>query len=87
MPGLGLQAAAELGIDLSRSFVLGDKPADVAWGQRLGATSFLVRTGHGASVDLARLPRPTRAVDDLLHAAEFVQRRISSNGGGRWNGS
>ncbi|RKG97947.1 HAD family hydrolase [Corallococcus sp. CA053C] len=86
-PGLGLQAAAELGIDLSRSFVVGDTPGDVAWGERLGATSLLVRTGHGARVDVARLPQPTRAVDDLLHAAEFVQRRMASTGGGRWNWS
>lgn len=85
MPGLGLQAAADLGIDLSRSFVVGDKPGDIAWGHRLGATPFLVRTGHGASVELARLPQPSWAVDDLSHAAELVQRLI--HGGRRWNWS
>jgi D-glycero-D-manno-heptose 1,7-bisphosphate phosphatase len=40
-PGLILQAAAELKIDLSRSFMTGDKRSDVEAGIRAGCTSIL----------------------------------------------
>lgn len=79
-PGLGLRAATELGIDLSRSFVIGDKRSDIAWGQHLGATTFLVRTGHGAAAEVAPGARAHHVVDDLLHASEFVQRHIHQRG-------
>ncbi len=47
-PGLLLQAAAEHGIDLSRSFIIGDKVSDTEAGFRAGcARACLVRTGHG----------------------------------------
>ncbi len=35
-PGMLLRAAAELGIDLRRSFMVGDKPSDVEAGRRAG---------------------------------------------------
>jgi histidinol-phosphate phosphatase family protein len=72
-PGLGLRAAADLGIDLSNSFVIGDKPSDVEWGQRLGATTFLVRTGHGAAHAEACHPRSDYVVDDMQQAADIVE--------------
>ena len=46
-PGLLLQAAAERGIDLSRSFMIGDTRADVEAGRRSGRTPPLVLTGCG----------------------------------------
>lgn len=60
--GLFVQAAAELGLDLGESFVLGDKPADVEAGRRIGATPILI----GAESDDA-LHAP-----DLLGAARLV---------------
>lgn len=50
-PGMLLEAAASHGIDLSRSWMIGDKAADVQAGIRAGARSILVRTGHGQSAD------------------------------------
>ncbi|GHG62145.1 HAD family hydrolase [Comamonas sp. JC664] len=79
-PGMGLQAAAELGIDLSRSFVIGDKRSDVAWGLNLGAMTFLVRTGHGAVAERTPGERAHHVVDDLLHASERIQRHIQQRG-------
>jgi D-glycero-D-manno-heptose 1,7-bisphosphate phosphatase len=35
-PGMLLRASAELGIDLARSFLVGDKPSDVEAGRRAG---------------------------------------------------
>jgi D-glycero-D-manno-heptose 1,7-bisphosphate phosphatase len=48
-PATGLldRAAADLHIDLSRSFMIGDKWSDVELGQRAGCRSILVRTGFG----------------------------------------
>jgi D-glycero-D-manno-heptose 1,7-bisphosphate phosphatase len=48
-PGVELveRAAAELGFDPARSFVVGDHASDVELGHRMGATTILVLTGHG----------------------------------------
>ena len=48
-PGLLLRAAAELGIDLAASVMIGDDVTDVLAGQRAGARAILVRTGRGPS--------------------------------------
>jgi D-glycero-D-manno-heptose 1,7-bisphosphate phosphatase len=48
--GLARQAADRFDVDLSRSFVVGDRPSDIGMGQAVGATSILVRTGHGEDV-------------------------------------
>jgi D-glycero-D-manno-heptose 1,7-bisphosphate phosphatase len=44
---LGQRAVCRFGIDLERSFVIGDKETDLLFGRSLGATSCLVRTGFG----------------------------------------
>jgi D-glycero-D-manno-heptose 1,7-bisphosphate phosphatase len=46
-PGLALRAAAELGIDLPRSWVVGDRPGDLELAGRVGARGALVKTGYG----------------------------------------
>ena len=43
------RAVEEFGVDLSRSFVVGDKFADVKAGQNAGARTVLVLTGYGPS--------------------------------------
>ncbi len=43
------QAVKEFGVDLRRSFVIGDKVADVKVGHNAGARSILVLTGYGAA--------------------------------------
>jgi D-glycero-D-manno-heptose 1,7-bisphosphate phosphatase len=45
--GLLEQAAKEFSIDLSRSFMIGDRLSDVMAGNSAGAVSILVRTGFG----------------------------------------
>lgn len=72
LPGLALTAAAELYFDPSQSFVIGDKRADVDLGRNLGATSILVRTGHGEET-LRSGPVPADHVaQDLLDAANWI---------------
>lgn len=48
-PGMLKQAAAEFGIDLTRSFVVGDAWTDMQAGMAVGAHSILVMTGRGRS--------------------------------------
>lgn len=49
-PDIGMveEAARDFGIDVRRSWFIGDKPADVECGHRAGMRSILVRSGYGA---------------------------------------
>jgi D-glycero-D-manno-heptose 1,7-bisphosphate phosphatase len=46
-PGMLVQAAAEIGIDLTRSYLVGDAATDVQAGQQVGCHNILVLTGRG----------------------------------------
>jgi len=46
-PGMILEAAAEHGIDLSRSYMVGDKHLDIECGRNAGVRTILVETGYG----------------------------------------
>jgi D-glycero-D-manno-heptose 1,7-bisphosphate phosphatase len=59
-PGLLLQAARELGLDLGRSWIVGDSERDLAAGAAVGARGVLVATGKGA-LERERLAREGRA--------------------------
>jgi D-glycero-D-manno-heptose 1,7-bisphosphate phosphatase len=48
LPGMIERAAAEMDLDVGRSFMVGDRWLDVQCGQAAGARAALVRTGHGA---------------------------------------
>ena len=71
LPGLLLQAAADLGIDLSASFMVGDKLSDVEAGLKAGCTPLLVMTGYGAA-EAVGLPAGVEAFPDLLAAADAI---------------
>ena len=43
----------ELGLDLTRSFVVGDRWHDLEAGQQVGARGILVRTGYGRTEEAA----------------------------------
>jgi lipopolysaccharide heptosyltransferase II len=70
-PGLYRRAAAELGLDLQRSFAIGDTVEDLQAAQRAGCRPILVRTGYGAQAERVhadRMPRCTPVADDLPQA-------------------
>jgi D-glycero-D-manno-heptose 1,7-bisphosphate phosphatase len=74
--GMLRQAAADLELDLARSFAIGDKWSDVLAGQTAGARSILVRTGYGRSTE-ASPPEgvgATVVVDNLIAAAASILR-------------
>ncbi len=70
--GMYRQAQEELGIDLSRSFYVGDRWRDVGVTGEVGGTPFLVRTGAGG----AGAPEGFETVRDL---AEAVDRFLASS--------
>jgi D-glycero-D-manno-heptose 1,7-bisphosphate phosphatase len=47
-PGMLLEAALDLEIDLSGSWMIGDKPIDVECGRNAGCRTVLVKTGYGS---------------------------------------
>jgi len=71
-PGMLLQAAQELGIDLARSWMIGDKRSDIEAGVAAGCRSLLVRTGFGADQLLSDDLQCTGFFDDLAHAADYI---------------
>jgi D-glycero-D-manno-heptose 1,7-bisphosphate phosphatase len=69
-PGMLTAATADHDLDPSRSFMVGDKPADVLAGQRAGMRSVLVRTGYGAAhAEQGGEGEPDFVADDLYDAA------------------
>ena len=80
-PGMAERAAKELGFDLQASFVIGDKPADIELGRKVGATTFLVRTGYGADFVGDPTVNPDYIADDLSVAAQTIQGLLDANEG------
>ena len=68
-PGMLFEAARDLGIELSRSWMVGDKAADVQCGLAAGTRAVLVRTGHGAGEDVAGAHFVAK---DIASAADFI---------------
>jgi D-glycero-D-manno-heptose 1,7-bisphosphate phosphatase len=73
-PGMLLRASEDLGLDLARSWMVGDLASDMHAGRNAGCRgTILVRTGLGAAVDEA-----DEAIDhiaaDLAGAADLILR-------------
>jgi D-glycero-D-manno-heptose 1,7-bisphosphate phosphatase len=75
-PGLLHQAAAELGLDLGRSVMVGDKASDLEVAPPVGARGVLVLTGYGLGEWEYRRERfavrPDYVARDLLAAVEWA---------------
>ena len=71
-----MRAAADHDIDLSQSFVVGDKYSDVRLAHEAGARAVLVRTGYGRGeweYDRATWPRqPEHVAETLEDAVEWI---------------
>jgi len=74
-PGLIFKAALELGIDIKKSIVVGDKSTDVGLGRHLGLKAILVKTGFGKS-EINKLNgkalKPDFIAEDLLEASTWI---------------
>jgi D-glycero-D-manno-heptose 1,7-bisphosphate phosphatase len=75
-PGLLLRAAAELGLDLPRSTMVGDKASDLVPARAVGADAVLVLTGYGRGEWEYQRERfevvPDHVAGDLLDAVEWA---------------
>jgi D-glycero-D-manno-heptose 1,7-bisphosphate phosphatase len=81
LPGLLERAAREHAVDLARSFVVGDRYADVAMAHAVGGQGVLVLSGYGRGEyehHRAEWPRqPDQVVEDLSSAVDFVLGEIA----------
>ena len=73
--GMALQAAKDLNIDLTKSYMVGDKVEDVQFGLNIKAQSILLLTGFGRK-SLGKLKergvRPARVAKNLLTAVNWI---------------
>jgi histidinol-phosphate phosphatase family protein len=71
-PGLVLRAADDHGVDLARSWVVGDILDDVEAGRRAGCTTILVANGNETEWNVVERRRPDYVVGDLRDAASII---------------
>jgi len=86
-PGLLYQAVKEHGVQLSRSFVVGDKLSDMALAHRVESKGILVLTGYGRE-ELTRgqgpeenQAKPDFVAEDLLQAARWIIGNLKAGSG------
>lgn len=72
LPGLAVQAAGDLGIDLSASWMIGDKAADLELAAAAGMRGALVLTGYGASVPQEALRLAAVTASGVLEAVHAI---------------
>jgi len=70
--GLIDRASRELGFDATRSYVIGDKAADVELAHNAGAKGILVTTGYGAQALEAGAVQPDYVASGLTGAAAWI---------------
>jgi len=72
-PNIGMlkKAEKEFDIDLSKSFIIGDKTSDIKAGENAGCTTILVKTGYGGK-DGKNKAKPDFVADDLMEAVKII---------------
>ncbi|MCP4703036.1 MAG: HAD-IIIA family hydrolase [candidate division Zixibacteria bacterium] len=75
-PGMIETAVKRFNINPYRSFVVGDKLADVGLGYVIGGKSILVRTGYGQEQEKQlkknKSPRPEKILNNLFEAVKYI---------------
>ena len=88
-PGMLLRAAAELKLDLSQSYLVGDAEADMRAGRAAGCRRYLVLTGRGPRQLIRSWLHGERGFAVVLHlgaAVDAILRREGKNGNGNGTG-
>lgn len=78
LPQMAFQAAADFSANLEKSFVVGDNECDIELGANIGATTILVRTGHGLKTERAGNVKPDYTVENLYEAAELIENLLKN---------
>jgi D-glycero-D-manno-heptose 1,7-bisphosphate phosphatase len=66
------RASSELNFNPTESFVIGDNVCDIQLGQRIGATTILVRSGYGAKIEEQIEVLPDYVSDDVASASLII---------------
>ncbi len=69
-PGMLLQAASDLDIDLNRSWMIGDSQADIEAGQRAGCRTLLVQAS--GIQEQKKTYGATKVIKNLAEAVDFI---------------
>ncbi|MHB9023854.1 MAG: D-glycero-alpha-D-manno-heptose-1,7-bisphosphate 7-phosphatase [Armatimonadota bacterium] len=72
-PGMLLAAAQDHGLDLARSYVVGDKCSDILAGQAAGCTTILLLTGCAGTDAPGASDYANFVAQDLLDAAHYIR--------------
>jgi D-glycero-D-manno-heptose 1,7-bisphosphate phosphatase len=80
--GMLAEAALGLGLDLGRSWIVGDDERDLAAGRAVGARGILVATGKGAQVQAALRARGGPLPPYARDVAEAVERILAEHAAG-----
>jgi len=75
-PGMLVQAARELSLDLKNSWIIGDKTSDIMAGRAAGARTILVTTGYAGREPGSSTVNPDHSVDNLLQAVDLINRSV-----------
>lgn len=74
-PGLFERTCQEFAIDMSRSWMVGDRASDILAGQRAGLRTVLLESGYGTA-GLEQEVRPDYVFDDLRGVVEVIHELI-----------
>jgi len=74
LPGMLLEAAADLHLDLSLSYMVGDRWKDIEAGERAGTTTILIHNEYPEK----KPGKPAATVGSLREAAEWILSREKS---------
>ncbi len=77
-PGMGERAAEELHIDMSSSYMIGDRVEDILFGINIHAAPILVLTGYGQESNKQLKEkgiRPAYVAKNLLEAVEWIVKK------------
>ena len=66
-----LQAVKDFDIDLSQSFMIGDKMSDIKAAKNAGCTGILVKTGHGSEHLEKAVQKCVIVKDNILEAVKY----------------
>ncbi|MCF6159096.1 MAG: HAD family hydrolase [wastewater metagenome] len=75
-PGLILKAIRELGIDVMRSWFIGDILNDIEAGRRAGCKTILIDNGNETEWILSSYRLPHYTVKNFLEAVRIITRRV-----------
>ena len=67
-----IEAEKNYQLDLSASWIIGDKASDIEAGINAGCKTILVRTGYGDKITSESLPAGTIIKTNLLEAVNFI---------------